>query len=198
MNRLKGTIIIAEPSLIVTEGLSALLAPLGYKILMAKPDVFGEFTRIIRHSTIEAVIMNPQYAQAAPDLFQKFMAEHPAIRFCALVYSYYDPKTLALFHGVLNISALQSDIEKVLNELVSRPREPEEKQVQTLSEREIDVLKLLVAGNSNKEIADVLNISTHTVISHRKNITQKTNIKSVAGLTIYAMLNGVISLEQYQ
>ena len=45
---------------------------------------------------------------------------------------------------------------------------------------------------SNKEIADVLNVSVHTVISHRKNITHKTGIKSVAGLTVYAMLNNLI------
>ena len=44
----------------------------------------------------------------------------------------------------------------------------------------------------NKEIADKLNVSVHTVISHRKNITRKTGIKSVAGLTIYAMVNNLI------
>ena len=68
---------------------------------------------------------------------------------------------------------------------------------ETLSEREIDVLKLLVAGNANKEIADKLNISTHTVITHRKNISQKTGIKSVSGLTIYAVLKEIISVSDY-
>ena len=64
-----------------------------------------------------------------------------------------------------------------------------------LTEREIDVLRLLLAGNSNKEVADKLNISTHTVISHRKNITAKTSIKSLAGLTIYALQNGIIEVK---
>ncbi|MBR2369285.1 MAG: hemerythrin domain-containing protein [Paludibacteraceae bacterium] len=67
----------------------------------------------------------------------------------------------------------------------------------TLSEREIDVLKLLLAGNSNKEVADKLNISTHTVISHRKNISSKTSIKSLAGLTIYAIQNGIIEVTDF-
>ena len=48
------------------------------------------------------------------------------------------------------------------------------------------------AGKTNKEIADALNVSVHTVISHRKNITHKTGIKSVAGLTVYAMLNNLV------
>lgn len=63
-----------------------------------------------------------------------------------------------------------------------------------LSEREIDVLRLLLEGYSNKEVADKLFISTHTVISHRKNISAKTSIKSLAGLTIYAIQNGIIEV----
>lgn len=66
-----------------------------------------------------------------------------------------------------------------------------------LTDREIDVLRLLLAGNSNKEVADKLNISTHTVISHRKNITSKTSIKSLAGLTIYAIQNGIIEMSDF-
>ena len=56
----------------------------------------------------------------------------------------------------------------------------------------LDVLKLVAKGLTNKEIADELNLSVHTVITHRKNITSKTNIKSISGLTIYAMLNKLI------
>ena len=63
-----------------------------------------------------------------------------------------------------------------------------------LSERERDVLVQLVRGLSNKEIADVLHISTHTVISHRKHISHKLNIHSTAGLTIYAIVNHLVDL----
>ncbi len=63
-----------------------------------------------------------------------------------------------------------------------------------LSERETEVLKQIVKGLSNKEIADVLCISAHTVISHRKNITRKLNIHSTAALTIYAIFNGIIDI----
>ncbi len=68
--------------------------------------------------------------------------------------------------------------------------------VEELSDREKDVLIELVKGLSNKEIADVLCISTHTVITHRKNITRKLNIHSTAGLTIYAIVNHLVDLEQ--
>lgn len=62
-----------------------------------------------------------------------------------------------------------------------------------LSIREIDVLQLIVKGITNKEIADKLNISLNTVLSHRKNITAKLGIKTVSGLTFYAIMNGIIS-----
>lgn len=55
-----------------------------------------------------------------------------------------------------------------------------------LSQREIDVLKLIVLGLLNKEVADKLNISLNTVLSHRKNITSKLGIKTVSGLIFYS------------
>lgn len=67
-----------------------------------------------------------------------------------------------------------------------------------LSERERDVLIQVVRGLSNKEIADVLCISMHTVISHRTHITRKLNIHSTAGLTIYAIVNKLIDLNSLE
>jgi regulator of cell morphogenesis and NO signaling len=69
-----------------------------------------------------------------------------------------------------------------------------ETQTEELSDREKDVLIQVVRGLSNKEIADVLCISMHTVISHRKHITRKLNIHSTAGLTIYAIVNHLIDI----
>jgi regulator of cell morphogenesis and NO signaling len=71
---------------------------------------------------------------------------------------------------------------------------PKQEEVEALSDRERDVLVEIVKGLSNKEIADSLCISVHTVITHRKNITRKLNIHSTAGLTIYAIVNGLIKI----
>ena len=64
----------------------------------------------------------------------------------------------------------------------------------SLSEREQEVLVQVAKGLSNKEIADALCLSTHTVITHRKNIAAKLNIHSTAGLTIYAIANGLVEI----
>ena len=65
-----------------------------------------------------------------------------------------------------------------------------------LSAREIEVLVLITKGLINKEIADKLNISLTTVITHRKNIVEKLGIKSVSGLTIYAVMHGYVDADR--
>ncbi|MBR1808081.1 MAG: helix-turn-helix transcriptional regulator [Paludibacteraceae bacterium] len=73
-------------------------------------------------------------------------------------------------------------------------RKQKMQQQEELSDREKDVLIEVVKGLSNKEIADALCISIHTVISHRKNISKKLNIHSPAGLTIYAIVNNLVDI----
>ena len=73
-----------------------------------------------------------------------------------------------------------------------------EEEVEELSERERDVLIQIVKGLSNKEIADALCISVHTVITHRKNITRKLKIHSTAGLTIYAIVHKLIDINNLE
>ena len=65
-----------------------------------------------------------------------------------------------------------------------------------LSPREKDIVREIALGKTNKEIGSALFISTHTVITHRKNITRKLGIKSVSGLTVYAILNNIISIDE--
>ncbi len=65
-----------------------------------------------------------------------------------------------------------------------------------LTGREIDILRHVALGMANKEIADKLFISTNTVITHRKNITEKLGIKTIPGLTVYAIMNNIINTEE--
>ena len=65
-----------------------------------------------------------------------------------------------------------------------------------LSDREIEVMSLIVQGYINKEIADKLNIGLATVITHRKNIMDKLGMKSVSALTIYAVMHGYVDINK--
>jgi DNA-binding CsgD family transcriptional regulator len=74
--------------------------------------------------------------------------------------------------------------------------EQEKQSESEISDREKVILALVAKGKTNKEIADELNISIHTVVTHRKNITHKLGIKSISGLTVYAIFNGLITMDE--
>ena len=65
-----------------------------------------------------------------------------------------------------------------------------------LSNREIDVLREVVKGLTNQEVADKLFLSVHTVMTHRKNITRKLGIKTVSGLMVYAIMNNFLDINE--
>ena len=76
------------------------------------------------------------------------------------------------------------------------PPMPQVLQQKILTDREIEVMSLIVQGFINKEIADKLNISLSTVITHRKNIMDKLGMKSVSALTIYAVTHGYVDINK--
>jgi DNA-binding CsgD family transcriptional regulator len=76
------------------------------------------------------------------------------------------------------------------------PPMPEMLQRKILSDREIEVMSLIVQGYINKEIADRLSIGLATVITHRRNIMDKLGLKSVSALTIYAVMHGYVDINK--
>jgi len=76
------------------------------------------------------------------------------------------------------------------------PEMPKVLQAKILSDREIEVISLIVQGFINKEIAEKLNIGLATVITHRKNIMDKLGMKSVSALTIYAVMHGYVDINK--
>lgn len=97
--------------------------------------------------------------------------------------------------GILDTSAPQHELIHAVRRFFGcgESRQSENECHKELSAREVQVLKLIVSGAINKEIADRLSISFNTVLTHRKNITAKLGIKTVSGLTFYAMTNGYVS-----
>ena len=99
-------------------------------------------------------------------------------------------------HTFIHINTPEESIVETLKTVFSRFHSTSSQDNDdTLSEREKEILALIATGHSNKEIAGKLFISPHTVITHRKNITAKLNIKTISGLTLYALLNGLVNLQ---
>ncbi len=98
-------------------------------------------------------------------------------------------------HCAIEDDILRPALTKIQPHSHHRHLQPE---TEELSDREKDVLIQVVHGLSNKEIADVLCISMHTVVSHRKHITAKLNIHSTAGLTVYAIVNHLVDINNLE
>lgn len=189
-------IAVIEPSPILYEGLTNILLRSGSHFLIYQFENPDELMNSPLKERFELAILNPVYIQGSVKQFQQCRKALPHLRWIALVYTYFDRELLSHFSEVIQIT----DSVALILEAVEKLRElPDQDSIPTarehLSERETDVLRCLVNGSSNKEIADQLNISIHTVISHRKNISQKTGIKSQAGLTIYAISHHIIHLD---
>ncbi len=101
-------------------------------------------------------------------------------------------------YSVINIYQTKSALQKQLHQLTGRQQSKTNGKEEALSKREIEILKNIAKGKTNREIAEKLYISSHTVITHRKNITRKLGIKTVSGLTVYALINNYIGLNEIQ
>jgi DNA-binding NarL/FixJ family response regulator len=193
------TLIIAEQSEIIRKGLVNLSESLGLFSSIKEVTCSSGLRESISRYHPHVLIINPSFIMPdGLDELKELNTKHE-LRIAAIVYSLFDDDFLLRFDEVIRISDTRQKMHKRLSDLLDKaPEKNITKREETLSARELDVLKLLVTGMSNKEISDKLFISTHTVISHRKNITQKLNIKSVAGLTVYAILNELISMDDVQ
>lgn len=103
-----------------------------------------------------------------------------------------DQSTRSDEFNTLCVDDSESDIISNINLILEKQNHNDSNTTSALSQREIEVLRLIASGRLNKEIAQELNISINTVLTHRKNITAKLGIKSVSGLSFYAMMNGII------
>ena len=199
MSNKVANIIIVETSEIIFEGISSILSNTGHTYNIKQANNLGELEQLNLRTRADIVIINPQLIQNQTKEFQTIKKELTGTHWIGIVYSIIDPLILSALDEIVNINDKTEKIIALVQKLLISPDQSDDKLHQeTLSERETDVLKLLVAGNANKEIADKLNISTHTVISHRKNISQKTGIKSVSGLTIYAVVKNIITIDSYK
>ena len=183
---MKQRLLIVEPSEVIVEGLKAILeGQIRFKVLDPVSGVDRLPERLIA-TRPDIVLINPTLLDDATHLRTDAL-----MALVALVYQYVERDVLKNYDAVVDIRDSRAAIIETLAQ-VSPGEADSGKSNYELTKRETAVLVELAQGKTNKEIADALNVSVHTVISHRKNITHKTGIKSVAGLTVYAMLNNLI------
>ena len=186
-------IAIIDPNTLSCMGLESLLEEI---IPMATIRVFHSFGELVDDT---------------PDMYAHYFVSAQIYFEHAAFFRERTPRAIVLvggenlpqLSGVLTLNIYQSEKELIKSIIQlhqhghqgGKHLQSEAMDTHDLSAREIEVLVLITKGLINKEIAEKLNISLTTVISHRKNITEKLGIKSVSGLTIYAVMNGYVEAD---
>ncbi len=195
MDNLRTNIAIVEPSDIIYEGIVNILLKNESHYYIFRALTIDELNILCAKENLHVVILNPNLIINRGNDFSKLKKTYTTMSWIGLIYSYFDSELMMKFDDIINIT----DPETVITKKLSRSSDKcycHDTNQEDLSEREIEVLIELIKGLSNKEIADTLNISVHTVISHRKNIIDKTGIKSLSGLTIYAISKKIMQIDQ--
>ncbi len=189
-------IIAIEASPLISEGLAGLLNKSGLHCRLSVVSSIDEAELLQAKNRHELIIINPLYFCNNTKLFNAAKSRFERVKWVGLIYAVYAPEIISMFDALITITDNSLSVTDTLTKLLDDDNDSEQGSLQEiLTSREIEVLKLLATGHANKEIADKLNISVHTVITHRKNISQKTGIKTVSGLTIYAVTQKLISID---
>ncbi len=193
------TIHIATPSALIRRGLATLFRQKG-KNLKIQEIAEKDLSRCSLFAVpCDILLLDVSFVPEIHhgDLRSYFPSLSETTKVCGIVTTLKNHNHDNLYQKTFSIYQEPNEIWEIVESLFENDEEEIQKGATgELSDREKEVLVQIVKGLTNKEIGEKLNLSIHTVISHRKNITRKLDIKSSSGLTIYAIMNNLISLNE--
>lgn len=190
----KKKIILITPSKIIARGINAILSDYGdFRLEAILSDISRENENVLKNTSVDIIIIDTGlWGYSSRRQFRSLISEYSDAAIIGVNTLALDEESKKLYDELFSIYDAPSVIINKLRAANTSERELSEQNKNELSIREQEILVCVAKGMLNKEIADKFNISIHTVITHRKNITKKTGIKTVAGLTVYALLNNLI------
>ncbi|MBO4761700.1 MAG: response regulator transcription factor [Bacteroidales bacterium] len=193
-------VLLIIPSMVVARGLENVFSDLGeFEVVGILPDLSRNSETRLKNIDADVIILDPivfDYTSRA--VGRNVISEYSNASVVALQTTLMEEESLKQYDDVIGIyDDATTIIRKLRNSLETRQDSPKV-DGEELSSREKEILVCVAKGMLNKEIADLYSISIYTVITHRKNITRKTGIKTVAGLTVYALLNNLIDVNSFE
>jgi DNA-binding NarL/FixJ family response regulator len=192
----KKTVVIIDKSFIIRKGLAIILNQLSQikKIIELEEDALI-YNRLPAYNP-DIVIINPLImGSMRRKTVHEILSIPKKTQLIALVYNFISEQQLNQYNAIIRIDDTKEKIDDIIQKLNKAGNDEVDDENRELSEREKDILIGVAKGMINKEIADFHNISVNTVITHRRNIARKLDIHSPSGLTIYAILNKLVNIE---
>ena len=193
-------VLILEPSVIIAEGLKHVVDDLaGFDVCGMITELEGGLETTLEAYDTDIIIADPAIADIrSRSGLHETIKNLTGVPVLAILTSATDAGFTQDYEGQIYLSDKTADVEQKISAAVNVNANETRGDGEELSAREKEILVCVAKGMLNKEIADHYNISIYTVISHRKNITRKTGIKTVAGLTVYALLNNLIDMNSME
>ncbi|MDR0811868.1 MAG: response regulator transcription factor [Paludibacter sp.] len=198
MNETLLKIAIAEPSVIIRSGLAAALKRMsGFHVQTFELTTNSMITNYLHIHKPDILIINPVFWGTVDIEKIRKDSNHRQLQVLALLSSVVDKAMLRAYDDTVSLFDNIEQLAEKITRLNENPNtETPNDEGETLSAREKEILKCVVKGMTNKEIAQTLFLSAHTVITHRRNIVRKLEIHSTAGLTVYAIVNKLVELDE--
>jgi DNA-binding NarL/FixJ family response regulator len=196
--KLKGFILVID-SYLVRKGIVAVLNRMHGVRVLKEFGAGDPFMVYLKSHQVDYMIMGQAEFDRSADLF---IEQPELLERMVLIHGTGEAGHKAVpsqqdAHKIIHLlEEKDSIIHKIQNLLDPAGRPETESPATKLSPRETTIVRLVSMGLTNRQIADKLFLSAHTVMTHRKNISSKLGIKSVSGLTIYAIVNNIITLEE--
>ena len=186
---------IAETSVIIRSGVALALKRLpNLKIQPVELLSTEALSDCLRSQYPDILIVSPTFGDYFDVARFREETSGKGIRLVALVSSFIDASLLSKYDDSVSIFDDLESLAAKISRLQNIQPEEENDSQELLSQREKEIVICVVKGMTNKEIAENLFLSIHTVITHRRNISKKLQIHSAAGLTIYAIVNKLVEL----
>ena len=188
-------VVVAESSVIIRSGLVSILKRIGLNLHLTEVGEMAHLSTHLTRQSPDLLIVNPAFLGHfyLPQL--KADARCRQMHSVALLSVPTDPALLRTYDATVTLYDTPEQIREKLITLI-REEQTTASPADTLSPREKEIVVCVVKGMTNKQIASQLTLSTHTVITHRRNIAGKLQIHSPAGLTVYAIVNRLVELSE--
>jgi len=197
MNNDQLKIAIVEPSVIIRSGISVVLKRIpGYRIQPIEIMSIDSINQYLNIHKPDVLIINPSFWGYFDIIKIKNETSNARLKCLALVYSAMDVSLLRNYDDTISVYDSVEQLKEKLDKIFDSSTDEMLDEQSALSAREKEIITCVVKGMTNKEIAQDLFLSTHTVISHRRNIARKLEIHSTAGLTVYAIMNKLIEIDE--